>query len=119
MHRNRTAFSLAVKGRLIVIGTVSTYSSSGGMQGDKVDTLRLLNKSRTVSGFFMPAYSHLYRLHMAKLVKLLMEGKLTVQLDNGGYAGIEQVAQGVEYLHSGKSKGKVVLAIAPEKPSKL
>lgn len=89
------------------------------MQGDKVDTLQLLGKSRTVAGFFMPAYSHLYRPHMAKLIKLLMEGKLTVQLDNGGLAGIEQVAKGVEYLHSGKNKGKVVLPITTEKTSKI
>ncbi|KAI9484521.1 hypothetical protein BDB00DRAFT_745407, partial [Zychaea mexicana] len=73
--------SLAVKGRLIVIGTISTYSDKSGMQGDTVDTLKLLGKSRTVAGFFLPDYPHLFGSHMQKLVKLLLNGKLKIETD--------------------------------------
>ncbi|KAI7860909.1 putative oxidoreductase [Circinella umbellata] len=111
--------SLAIKGRLIVIGTVSTYSAGSGMQGDQVNTLKLLGKSRTVAGFFLPDYTHLYGSHMQKLVKLLMNGQLKIETDTAGLNGIDQVAQGVEYLHSGKNKGKVVVPLIPIKNSKI
>ncbi|KAI9249717.1 hypothetical protein BDA99DRAFT_418371, partial [Phascolomyces articulosus] len=74
-------YSLAIKGRLIVIGTVSTYSNGSGMQGDQVDTLKLLGKSRTVAGFFLPDYPHLFKSHMQKLVKLLSSGQLKIETD--------------------------------------
>ncbi|KAI9488170.1 zinc-binding alcohol dehydrogenase domain-containing protein 2-like protein [Zychaea mexicana] len=111
--------SLAVKGRLIVIGMVSTYSGASGMQGDKVDTLKLLGKSRTVAGFFVPDYLHLYPSHMQKLVKLFQEGKLKVEIDSAGLDGIEHVVDGVEYLHSGNNKGKVVIPLLPVNHSKI
>lgn len=106
--------SLAVRGRLIVIGTLSTYTAAGGMQGDKVDTLKLLGTSRTVAGFFMPAYSSLYGQHMQQMTTLLNENKLKVLLDDGGLKGIEQVSQAVEYLHTGKNKGKVIVPLVAQ-----
>lgn len=90
---------------------VATYAAEKGMQGDKVDTIQLLAKSRTVAGFFLPLFSNLYQSHMEKMVQYLTQGKLIVQLDNGGLRGIDQVAKGVEYLHTGKNKGKVVVPL--------
>ncbi|KAL0091384.1 hypothetical protein J3Q64DRAFT_1709284 [Phycomyces blakesleeanus] len=110
---------LAVKGRLIVIGSMSSYATADGMKGDKIDTLQLLGKSRTVTGFFMPAYENLFAEHMAGLVQLLDAGKLTVQLDTAGLSGIDSVVEAVEYLHSGKNKGKVVLPLTAKPQSKL
>ena len=110
--------SLAVRGRLIVIGTLSTYAAADGMAGDNVNTLKLLGTSRTVAGFFMPDYKEFHAAHMAKMIKLVKEGKLKVLVDNGGLNGIEQVADGVIYLHSGKNKGKVVISLL-QKSSKL
>ncbi|KAI9249704.1 hypothetical protein BDA99DRAFT_575618 [Phascolomyces articulosus] len=104
--------SLAIKGRLIVIGTVSTYSAESGMSGDKVDTLKLLGKSRSVIGFFVPDYLHLYGSHMKKLVQLIQQNKLIIQMDTTGLdKGIESVVDGVEYLHTGQNKGKVVVPL--------
>jgi NADPH-dependent curcumin reductase CurA len=103
--------SLAVRGRLIVIGMMSTYSAAGGMAGDNVNTIKLLGTSRTVAGFFMPDYSELFASHMAAMINLIKEGKLQVAIDNGGYSGITQVADAVEYLQSGRNKGKVVVAL--------
>jgi NADPH-dependent curcumin reductase CurA len=111
--------SLAVRGRLIVIGTLSTYADAGGMAGDNVNTLKLLGTSRTVAGFFMPDYGHLSASHMANMIKLVKEGKLKILLDNGGLSGIDQVADAVAYLHSGKNKGKVVVSLIDGKSSKI
>jgi NADPH-dependent curcumin reductase CurA len=95
---------LAPKGRLLVIGTVASYTSEKGIQGDKVDTLQLLASSRTVSGFFMPA-------HMKEMVRALREGKLVVKVDDAGLYGLDQIASGVEYMHQGKNMGKVVIPL--------
>ncbi|KAI7905274.1 orotate phosphoribosyltransferase [Cokeromyces recurvatus] len=74
--------SLAVRGRLIVIGTVSTYTDANGMAGDNVNTLKLLGTSRTVAGFFLPDYKDLHASHMAQLIHLVQEGKLNVFIDH-------------------------------------
>ncbi|KAG2194575.1 hypothetical protein INT46_011290 [Mucor plumbeus] len=111
--------SLAVRGRLIVIGTVSTYADANGMAGDNVNTLKLLGTSRTVAGFFMPDYKEFSASHMANMIKLVKEGKLKVLIDNGGLSGIDSVAAGVAYLHSGKNKGKVVISLINGKSSKI
>ncbi|KAI8988842.1 orotate phosphoribosyltransferase [Pilobolus umbonatus] len=98
--------SLAVRGRLIVIGTISSYTGSGGMQGDTVNTLKLLGTSRTVAGFFLPDYPEYMAEHMSTMIQQLNKGQLKVMIDNGGLHGIENVPKAVEYLHSGKNKGK-------------
>lgn len=103
---------------MLVIGTVSSYTSEKGIQGDKLDTLQLLSSSRTVSGFFMPAYADLFPEHMQQMVKALREGKLVVKVDDAGLCGLEQVASGVEYMHQGKNLGKVVIPVFKPK-SKL
>ncbi|EPB90384.1 hypothetical protein HMPREF1544_02750 [Mucor circinelloides 1006PhL] len=111
--------SLAVRGRLIVIGTVSTYAETNGMAGDNVNTLRLLGTSRTVAGFFMPDYKEFSASHMANMIKLVKEGKLKVLVDDNGLSGIDSVAAGVAYLYSGKNKGKVVIPLIDSKSSKI
>lgn len=111
--------SLAVRGRLIVIGMVASYTGADGMAGDNVNTIKLLGTSRTVAGFFMPDYKEFSASHMASMIKLLKEGKLKVEIDNGGLHGIDQVADGVAYLHSGKNKGKVVVPLVDVKTSKI
>ncbi|KAI9024330.1 putative oxidoreductase [Phycomyces nitens] len=110
---------LAVKGRLIIIGSVSSYASADGIKGDKIDTLQLLSKSRTVTGFFMPAYENLFAEHMAGMLQLLDAGKLKVQIDTAGLSGIDSVVEAVEYLHHGKNKGKVVVPLIAKPQSKL
>lgn len=72
-----------------------------------------------MAGFFLPDYSHLYKQHMGELVSLLAQRKLVVNLDNGGLHGLDNVARAVEYLQSGKNKGKVVLALTDKQESKL
>ncbi|KAI7861499.1 putative oxidoreductase [Spinellus fusiger] len=102
---------LSDKGRLIVIGTVASYSTPEGIRGDTVNTLQLLSKSRSVCGFFLPAYAAQFGEHMNNLTKLLEQGKLTVQIDSGGFQGIEQVTEAVKYISSGQNKGKVVISL--------
>ncbi|ORX62416.1 NAD(P)-binding protein [Hesseltinella vesiculosa] len=103
--------SLADKGRLIVIGMAASYTSSDGMKGDDVNTIKLLAKSRTVTGFFLPAYAEQQPKHLKKLIELLNAKKLEVELDVVGQGDITDVYAGVDHLQKGHNKGKVVVPL--------
>ncbi|PQQ04395.1 prostaglandin reductase-3 [Prunus yedoensis var. nudiflora] len=74
---------------------------------------KLLAKSQTVAGFFLVQYSHFWQEHLDKLFHLFSMGKLKVSLDPKQFLGVHSVADAVEYLHSGKSVGKVVVCVDP------
>uniref|UniRef100_V5HD33 Quinone oxidoreductase n=2 Tax=Ixodes ricinus TaxID=34613 RepID=V5HD33_IXORI len=75
----------------------------------------LLLRSASVSGFFLPQYSHLFPEYVAKLQKMLQDGTIVPKLDfglnadGGELRGLDGCVRGVEYLLSGKSLGKVVV----------
>ncbi|KAI7978945.1 Prostaglandin reductase-3 [Camellia lanceoleosa] len=81
--------ALAVHGRMVVIGMISQ------------------------AGFFLVQYSHLWQPHLDKLFHLYSLGKLKVAIDPKKFLGLHSVADAVEYLHSGRSVGKVVVCIDP------
>ncbi|KAK6946122.1 Alcohol dehydrogenase, N-terminal [Dillenia turbinata] len=105
--------ALAVFGRLVVIGMISQYQE--GWEPSNYTGLceKLLNKSQTVTGFFLVHYAHFWQEHLNKLFDLYSLGKLKVTIDPKKFVGIHSVADAVEYLHSGKSRGKVVVCIDP------
>lgn len=107
--------ALAVYGHLIVIGMVSQYQGEQGWKPMNYTGLceKILAKSQTVAGFFLIQYAHLYQQHLDKLFRLYSVGKLKVTLDLKQFLGVNSVADAVEYLHSGKSVGKVVVCIDP------
>ena len=77
-------------------------------------------KSACVNGFFLMNHKEHYPAHMMGLVSLLNEGKLHVLTDRGEggrFVGLDSVYDAVDYLYSGKSKGKVIVEI--DSPSKL
>ncbi|PON69113.1 Polyketide synthase, enoylreductase domain containing protein [Parasponia andersonii] len=107
--------SLAVYGKLIVIGMISQYQGEHGWKPSNYTGLceKILAKSQTVAGFFLVQYSYLWQQHLDKLVNLFTMGKLKVAVDPKQFLGLNSVADAVEYLHSGKSVGKVVVCIDP------
>ncbi|OAY71307.1 Zinc-binding alcohol dehydrogenase domain-containing protein 2 [Ananas comosus] len=116
--------ALAVHGRLIVIGMISQYQGEHGWKPLNYTGLceKILAKSQTVAGFFLVQYAHLWQEHLDRLFDLFNSGKLKVAVDPKKFLGVASVADAVEYLHSGKSLGKVVVCIDPtfsQKPSKL
>lgn len=73
--------SLAVKGRLIVIGSISNYADDGkpgaratGFGDDAVRTVVLLNKSATVTGFFLPHYTREYTAALNDMMTMVANG---------------------------------------------
>ncbi|GAB2267259.1 hypothetical protein Dimus_002244 [Dionaea muscipula] len=107
--------ALAIHGWLIVIGMISQYQGEHGWKPRNYPGLceKLLTKSQTVMGFFLTQHSHLWQQHLDKLFHLFSLGKLKVNVDGKGFVGLRSVADAVEYLHSGKSKGKVVVCVDP------
>ncbi|GMP38259.1 hypothetical protein CsSME_00009579 [Camellia sinensis var. sinensis] len=107
--------ALAVHGRMVVIGMISQYQGEHGWKPLNYTGLceKLLAKSQTVAGFFLVQYSHLWQPHLDKLFHLYSLGKLKVAVDPKKFLGLHSVANAVEYLHSGRSVGKVVVCIDP------
>ncbi|XP_059449614.1 uncharacterized protein LOC132180722 [Corylus avellana] len=107
--------ALAVYGRMIVIGMISQYQGEHGWKPLNYTGLceKLLSKSQTVAGFFLVHYSHLWQQHLDRLFNLFSMGKLKIAVDPKRFLGLHAVADAVEYLHSGKSVGKVVVCIDP------
>ncbi|KAA3468061.1 putative quinone oxidoreductase [Gossypium australe] len=106
--------ALAIRGRLIVIGLISQYIGKNGWTPLNYPRLeKLLSKSQNVSGFVLVQYGHLWKEHLLRLFHLYSSGKLKVVLDPKRFSGLHSVADAVEYLHSGKSTGKVVVCIDP------
>lgn len=116
--------ALATYGRLIVIGMISQYQGENGWEPSNYPGLceKILKKSQTIAGFFLVQYAHLWQQHLNTLFNLFSSGKLKVLVDPKRFLGVQSVVDAVEYLHSGKSVGKVVVCIDPtfiEHKSKL
>ncbi|KAM7251148.1 hypothetical protein ACFE04_023031 [Oxalis oulophora] len=113
--------ALAVYGKMIVIGMISQYQGEHGWKPSNYTGLceKILAKSQTVAGFFLVQYGHLWQEHLDKLFELFATGKLKVSIDPKQFLGVDAVADAVEYLHSGKSVGKVVVCIDPSYSQQL
>ena len=103
--------SLAVRGRLIIIGFISEYVEGPQPVRQPRIYTPLLMKSASLRAFFLPHFAAHYREHAARLFQLIGEGTLRVAIDPTEFHGLEAVTDAVEYLHSGQSMGKVVVRL--------
>ncbi|MEM6785448.1 MAG: quinone oxidoreductase family protein [Bacteroidota bacterium] len=101
--------ALAVHGRLIAIGFIGEYVDGPERVTDVRVYHRLLAKSASVRGFFLPHFPRLFRPHMERLFGLVQSGEFQVAIDPVRFDGLEAVPDAVEHLHSGQSQGKVVV----------
>ncbi|XP_052799600.1 prostaglandin reductase-3-like [Mya arenaria] len=117
--------SLALKGRLIIIGYIEGYESDKGYKPSRVlATLpaRLLPKSASVRGFFLFHYVSDWGPYVMKQVQYFNEGRMQSIVDKGErtpggpFKGLEKVADAVEYLYSKKSIGKIVVELGEDTP---
>ena len=75
---------------------------------------KLLTKSASMNGFFLMHYPNLMADAFKNLVALRNDGKLTCRVDTGpgtALTGIENIPDGVDYLYSKKSIGKIVVTL--------
>ncbi|CAK9232791.1 unnamed protein product [Sphagnum troendelagicum] len=111
--------SLAVFGRMVLIGMISQYAGETPAEGWKRGNYpglceKLLAKSQTLTGFYVNHYRKLFKEHIEKLYNLYSAGDLKITIDPTRFVGLNSVADAVEYLHSGHSIGKVVVQVAPD-----
>jgi len=110
--------NLAVKGKLIVIGMISSYqdqsawNSQGG--GNPMIAMKLLAKSASVSGFFLNHFLEHAPRHLLHLGQLVSSGKLVSVVDEKHFQGLEQVPDAIDYMYTGGNEGKVVVQLASQ-----
>ncbi|KPI84146.1 putative oxidoreductase [Leptomonas seymouri] len=106
---------IAVNGRVIVIGTISSYKSGEVVpfshpSGTPLPTL-LLMKSASLNGFFLPHFHSVVPKYTEALLTAVGEGKVKLFVDQKVYKGVDSIADAVDHLYSGTSYGKVVVQI--------
>uniref|UniRef100_UPI00398EB66F prostaglandin reductase-3-like n=1 Tax=Pristiophorus japonicus TaxID=55135 RepID=UPI00398EB66F len=118
---------LAVKGRLLVIGSVSSYQSSLEVRDLSMGNLplKLLMKSASVRGFFLPHYNAHYQASVRHLLDMYEKGGLVCEIDQGDqtsegrFLGLESIYRAVDYLYLGKNIGKIVAELPQPVSAKL
>ncbi|XP_062846289.1 prostaglandin reductase-3-like [Trichomycterus rosablanca] len=119
--------NLAQHGRLLLVGFISGYQSESGLPPIRGATLpaKLLQKSASVRGFFLPHFLSEYIESVRSLVQMQQEGALMCVVDDGWrdeggrFEGLESVYRAIDYLYSGKNIGKVVVELKHPISSKL
>ncbi|KAJ3276814.1 Prostaglandin reductase 3 [Terramyces sp. JEL0728] len=118
---------LLILGRMIIIGAVSSYANEvkdgekmNVFSWDTVKTNTLLNKSTTITGFFLNHYIADFPVTMKKLTELtlsgiffLIQGKLKPATHDEGFVGLQDVSKAIKCMHAGKNIGKVVVELKP------
>ncbi|KAG2501548.1 hypothetical protein HYH03_000055 [Edaphochlamys debaryana] len=103
--------ALAHKGRVVIIGMMSSYGSGWAPGTYPGLAEKLLWKSAAAVGFFLLRYAPLFKAHLARLVAAWQAGTLQVALDPRPFSGVGSVFDAVAHLQGGASRGKVVLAL--------
>ncbi|XP_071831141.1 prostaglandin reductase-3-like [Apostichopus japonicus] len=112
--------ALAIYGKVIVIGAISSYSFDAKVHNSPVLPrlpLTLLMKSASIHGFFLFRYAHKYRESMMRLMQLYGSGQLHVAMDNGKnsptghFQTLESVYDAIDYMYSGRNEGKIYVKI--------
>ncbi|MCA9913928.1 MAG: zinc-binding dehydrogenase [Anaerolineae bacterium] len=101
--------SLAVQGRLLVIGSISEYETGPQKVNQIRVSYKLINKSASVRGFWLMHFFRHTAEHMQKLLGLVGEGKLLLSVDDQHFQGVEGGLDALEYMYAGKNIGKVVV----------
>jgi NADPH-dependent curcumin reductase CurA len=101
--------ALAARGRLLVAGRAADLGRPAPSRPDLLE--RLYWKGASIRAF----QNALYPEHAAEASRRLLAwhaaGELRVRIDRVRFGGLEQAADAVEHLLSGRSLGKVVLAL--------
>ena len=123
---NTAVKCLATKGRLIVIGFIGSYQDSTFSSRPTLPLHQiLLSKSASIRGFFLNHYLSELPAHFTHLAELYEGGKLQTQVDvgegvpAGPFRGLESVCDAVDFLYSGRNRGKVVVELGETARAKL
>ncbi|MEL6461065.1 MAG: zinc-binding dehydrogenase [Cyanobacteria bacterium J06621_15] len=101
--------NLAIKGRLIVVGSISEYSQNPEQVLQPRIYHKLMWKAASVRGFLNPLYKEYVKEAQNKLLDLFYSNRIKVAVDSTKFEGIESIPSAVEHLLNRKNCGKVVV----------
>uniref|UniRef100_A0A0A9WDC0 15-oxoprostaglandin 13-reductase n=1 Tax=Lygus hesperus TaxID=30085 RepID=A0A0A9WDC0_LYGHE len=107
---------IAVGGRLVIIGSISTYKSGKEVafntpSGSSLQS-HLIFRSASLRGFLLIHYRNKFVEYTKKLLEYTKENKLQLNVDKTAtFFGLNSIADALDHLYSGKSFGKVVVKI--------
>ena len=101
--------ALAVHGRLIVIGAISEYET--GPQDVTAPRIgySLMSRSASIRAFWLMNFFKQTSVHMTKLLALVNEGKLKLNVDDTVFKGVTGTFDALDYMYAGKNIGKVIV----------
>lgn len=102
---------LAIRGRLVVVGFISEYTSSFEVVTQPRIYQQLFWKAASVRGFLMPHYQKHFASACDRLLELFYSGNLRVAVDPTEFQGLEAIPAAVNYLLQGRNCGKVVVRL--------
>jgi NADPH-dependent curcumin reductase CurA len=103
---------LAMRGRLVISGHTSDFDREVELLAQPRIYRKLYWKSASVRGFQNQAFPEFFDEAAQRLLALHAEGRLKVRIEPRPFVGLDQVADAVEWLLAGRSRGKVVVRIA-------
>ncbi|MFT7651977.1 MAG: NADPH-dependent curcumin reductase CurA [Candidatus Azotimanducaceae bacterium] len=101
--------NIAVRGRILICGFISEYTS--GPQEVTAPRIyhKLLWKSAQIRAFLYKDWPDKIASHLQDLTEKVSDGRIEPLLDPKVFDGIESAVDALEYLHSGQNTGKVVV----------
>ena len=100
---------LATRGRILICGFISEYM--GGTQEITAPRIyhKLLWKSAQIRAFLYKDWPDQIAGHLERLIEQVANGSIKPLLDPTVFEGIDSAAEALDYLHSGRNTGKVVV----------
>ena len=100
---------IAQRGRILICGFISEYMGDPQeVTGPRIYH-KLLWKSAQLQAFLYKDWPDKITSHLEALIEQVAGGHINPLLDPKEFLGLESAADAVEYLHSGKNTGKVVV----------
>ncbi|NBU24166.1 MAG: alcohol dehydrogenase [Gammaproteobacteria bacterium] len=107
---------LAIRGRLVISGHTSDFDREVELVAQPRIYRKLYWKSASVRGFQNQAFPEFFDEAAQRLLALHAEGRLQVHIEPRPFVGLGQVADAVEWLLAGRSRGKVVVSLVEPRP---
>jgi len=103
---NTAVQHIALHGRIIVIGSISSYQDGSTAvafkePGGRPLPMFLLVRSASIHGFFLPHYRSVCPTYMKTLLEETASGRITLHIDKAKFVGVEAIADAVDHLYSG------------------
>ena len=107
--------NIAKHGRIVVIGSISGYEDESAWKGKAVEGLplhmRLLTKSASLRGFFLPHFMEHYPKTFKDLMGKIASGTIAAGIDPTHFEGLEGIAVAIDYMYARKNIGKLVVQL--------